>query len=417
MHYDVIVIGAGVAGLACARVLEENQLSYTLLDSSDQVGGRIRSDIVDGFTLDHGFQVLQTGYPDMSHYLNLDELQLQKFPAGVAVRFNNRFHIVADPRYHPRHLISTVASPLGSLRDRIALLKLANQACNGSFAEIFDQPEDAAMRFLQHRGFSEKFITSFFVPFLAGACLDKDINVSSRVLMYLLRIFANGDATLPAKGMGEIPQQMARSLAPGALQLQSKVVQVDGNSVKLEDGRTISGKQILVATSQPVAEDLLQMQGDKGSVAESCLYYATDWTPPFKEPFLLLNGEGFGPVNNIAFPSLVAQDYAPAGKTLVAVVVVDDHYIHKGDLENEVRNQCRQWFGDIVSEWEHIQTRVIEHALPDQSPPTYSPYLLPEPFNATIRVCGEYQSLPGLQWALMSGRMAGEELVKAISGE
>lgn len=417
MQYDAVVIGAGMAGLACARVLEEHRLSYLLLDSNDQVGGRIRTEIVDGFTLDRGFQVLQTGYPDMNSYLNLKDLHLQKFPAGVAVRFKNRFHIVADPRHHPKHLISTVASPIGSLRDRIALLKLANQARQGAFADLFDKPEDAAMVFLQSCGFSERFIKSFFVPFLAGACLDKDINVSSRVLMYLLRIFANGDATLPAKGMGQIPQQMARSLASDAIQLKSTVVQIDDNVVKLEDGRTISGKQIVVATSQPVAENLLQIESSCRSVAESCLYYAADWKPPFKEPFLLLNGESFGPVNNIAFPSLVAKDYAPAGKTLIAVVVVDDHYIQKSDLENEVRNQCRQWFGDVVSEWQHLQTRVIEHALPDQAPPTSNPYLLPEPFSATIRVCGEYQSLPGLQWALMSGRMAGEELVKTLSRE
>lgn len=414
MQYDAVVIGAGVAGLACARVLEENQLSYTLLDASDQVGGRIRSDIVDGFTLDHGFQVLQTGYPEMSRYLNLKELHLQKFPAGVAVRFNNRFHIVADPRHHPRHLFSTLASPIGSLRDRIALLQFTHRVCRGTFADLFEQPEELARHSLQRYGFSEKFINSFFVPFLAGACLDKDINVSNRVLMYLLRIFATGDATLPAKGMGEIPQQMARSLDPGTLQFNSKVVQVHDNDVKLADGRTISGRQIVVATPQPVAEELLRIQSDKRSVAESCLYYATDWTPPFKEPFLLLNGDGVGPVNNIAFPSLVAKDYAPAGKNLIAVVVLDNLYIERRDLEIEVRNQCRQWFGDIVNEWEHIQTRMIEHALPDQSPPTANPYLLPEPLSATIRVCGEYQSLPGLQWALMSGRMAGEELVKAM---
>ncbi|WP_163339432.1 NAD(P)/FAD-dependent oxidoreductase [Desulfopila sp. IMCC35008] len=417
MQYDAVIVGAGVAGLACARVLEENQLSYTLLESSDQVGGRIRTDNVDGFTLDHGFQVLQTGYPDLSHYLNLKELDLQKFPAGVAVRFKNRFHIIADPRHHPRYLLSTLASPLGGLRDRIALLRLANQVCRGPFTDIFDQPEEFAMRFLQRYGFTEKFIKSFFVPFLAGACLDKDINVSSRVLMYLLRIFANGDATLPAKGMGEIPHHMARSLSPDALQLKSKVLQVHDNSVKLEDGRTVLGRQIVLATSRPAMEELLQIQSECRSVAESCLYYTADWTPPFKEPLLVLNGEGHGPVNNIAFPSLVAQNYAPSGKTLIAVVVLDDHSIQRSDLEHEVRNQCRQWFGDIVSKWEHIQTRVIEHALPDQSPPTANPYHIPEPLSATIRVCGEYQSLPGLQWALMSGRMAGEELVKAISGE
>ena len=128
----------------------------------------------------------------------------------------------------------------------------------------------------------------------------------------------------------------------------------------------------------------------------------------------MLNGEGHGPVNNIAFPSMVAPDYALAGKTLIAVVVVDDEFRKRADLEKEVRRQCREWFGDVAAGWKHLRTYQIEHALPDQSPPTHNPYLLPEPVSKSIRVCGEYQSLPGLQWALMSGHMTGKHLVKTM---
>lgn len=414
MQYDAIIIGAGVAGLACAKVLEEKQLSYTILESGPRAGGRIQTDAVDGYLLDHGFQVIQTGYPDIAQYLNLKELQLNKFPAGVAVRLNGRFHTIADPRQHPRHLLSTIASPLGNVSDRIAMLKLARHVRSGSIADLFNQSEELTRSYLSNYGFSEKFIKSFFVPFLAGACLDKDINISSRVLKYLFRVFATGDASLPSKGMEAIPRQMANSLDPDKIQFNSNAIEVTDGSVTLEDGKTVLGKQIVVATPEPVLPDLLDVKTVNRSVGESCLYYSTDWVPPFEEPFLLLNGDGYGPVNNIAFPSMIAKEYAPAGKTLIAVVVVDDQFIMKTDLEGEVRSQCREWFGDIAKGWQHLRTYHIEHALPDQSPPTQNPYLLPKPISENIRICGEHRSLPGLQWALMSGHMTGKHLAKVL---
>lgn len=127
-----------------------------------------------------------------------------------------------------------------------------------------------------------------------------------------------------------------------------------------------------------------------------------------------LASDGRGPLNNIAFPNMVAADYAPAGKTLIAVVVVDDEFRKRTDLEDEVRRQCRQWFGDVANDWEHLRTYSIEQALPDQSPPTRNPYLLSKPVSKNIRVCGEYRSQPGLKWALMSGHMTGKYLVELM---
>ena len=412
MQYDAVIIGAGIAGLACAQVVQQSGRSYTILESGNHLGGRIQTDVVDGFQLDHGFQVVQTGYSDIGQYLHLKELQLKKFPAGVAVRFNGRFHVLADPRHHPRHLLSTLTSPVGNIADRMAMLRLAWQVCRRPLEDIFQQPEEKTIDYLQEFGFSNNFIRRFFVPFFAGACLDRNISASNRVLKYIFRIFAMGDAALPSGGMGQIPQQIARSLPGDTIQYNRKVVQVSEGSVTLEDGKTIHGRHIVVATPEPVVKDLLQIRTRGRSVGESCLYYAADWVPPFKEPFLLLNGDDRGPVNNIAFPSMVAPQYAPAGKTLVAVVVLDENFRGKSELAGEVRKQCREWFGDAVNDWEHLRTYDIDHALPDQSPPTHNPYLLPKPFSETISICGEHQSLPGLQWALMSGHMTGKHLVE-----
>lgn len=413
---DVIIIGAGVAGLACAKVLQQQNRTCTVVETGAQVGGRIATDLIDGFQLDYGFQVLQTGYPDLGRYLNLDDLQLQKFPAGVIVRCNGQFHTLADPRYHPRHLWSTLTASVGSLSDRLALARLVRHVCSRPFADIFTQPEETTHAYLQGWGFSEKFIKSFFTPFFAGACLDKDINASNRVLFYLMRLFATGDATLPAKGMAEIPRQLAASLTSGTIQLNRTVEHVGDGEVTLADGTVLRGRRIVVATPKPVVEKLLQIPTEQEPrvIGETCLYYAAEWTPPFKEPFLLLNGDGQGPINNIALPSMVARRYAPPGKTLIAVVVVDDAYRKSAALEDAVRRQSREWFGPVVDDWQHLRSYQLDQILPDQTPPTHNPYRMSPPYSEKIAICGEYQSLPGLQWALMSGDQTGKQLAATL---
>ncbi len=415
MTYDVVIIGAGIAGLSCALTLQKNNLSFAILESGDSVGGRIQTDTKDGFRLDHGFQVLQTGYPEARRMLDLEDLKLQKFPAGVAVRYNGTFHVVADPRHHPRYMLSTLVSPIGTLKDRLGMLRLARSVCRGSFEQIFSQAEDKTIDFLRSQGFSEGFIRRFFVPFFAGACLDPTIQASSRVLQYIFRVFADGDAALPAQGMGDIPRQMAAKLPAEAVRLNSRAERIDDTIVTLADGSKIEGSRVVIATSQPALEKLLGRPSSDSSIGESCLYFASDWRPPFKDPFLVLNGDGSGPINNMAFPSLVAPGYSASGKTLIAAVVLGQNYLGKEDLEDQVRSQCSDWFGNAVKDWDHLHTYHIEHALPCQEPPTPNPYMLPAPFGEKVRACGEHGSLPGTQWALLSGRKTAEVIVEEIN--
>ncbi len=415
MKFDVVIIGAGIAGLSCALTLQKSDLSFIILESGNTVGGRIQTDTIDGFRLDHGFQVLQTGYPEARRMLDLEHLKLMKFPAGVAVRYNGDFHIIADPRHHPRYIPSTLASPIGTLKDRLAMLRLTKAVCRGSFEQIFRQREDKTIDFLHKQGFSEGFIRRFFVPFFAGACLDPSIQASSRVLQYIFRVFADGDAALPAQGMGDIPRQMAAKLPAEAILLNSKAVHLDNNIVTLADGRKIQGRRVVLATSQPACEQLLGLPSSDSSIGESCLYFAGDWRPPFKDPFLVLNGDGNGPINNMAFPSLVSPGYSASGKTLISVVVLGRNYLGKEDLKDQVRNQCLDWFGSAVKDWDYLHTYHIAHALPCQEPPTPNPYMLPAPVRENVRACGEHGSLPGTQWALLSGRQTGEAIVEEIT--
>ena len=411
---EVVIIGAGVAGLACARVLEENDISFTVLEKSDSPGGRIQTDYLNGYQLDHGFQVLQTGYPDIDHYLALESLDLAAFPSGVAVRYDQQFHIVADPRRHLKNFYSTIASPIGTIGDRFKLLRLVGSLVRRPMADIFEDPEEPALQFLKQWGFSERFIQSFFTPFFAGACLDPSMKGSSRVLKYVTRLFSTGDAALPAGGMAAIPRQIAASLPTDSVVYGQEVIKVEEGAVTLADTTVVRANQIVVAVPQPACARILKVGAPVSSVGEACVYFSSEWRPPLPEPFLVLNGEGAGPVNNIAFPSLVASTYAPPGKTLIAAVVLGNQFLHRDDLEDLVREQCGGWFGAEVDQWEHIKTHRIHHALPDQSPPTANPYEGLEQFSPGITICGEQTSLPGLQWAIMSGAMAGRSVAERL---
>ncbi len=416
MQYDAIIIGAGIAGLSCARALQRKNLSFVILDKEKRPGGRIKTDVVDGFKLDRGFQVLQTGYPEAKKSLDYNELHLRRFPAGVAIYHQGKFDIIADPRHHPRYIFSTIGSSVGTFIDRLHMVRLARSVNSVQFEKLFTEPEERTIDYLKNWGFSKGFIHRFFVPFFAGACLDRNITASSRVLRYIFRVFAQGDAAIPSQGMEAIPQQLAANLPPESIRCNCAVATILDGTVTLFDDQAFTGRMVIAATSQPALNSLVDDTPGCLSVGESCLYFAAEWQPPLLEPFLILNGDGRGPVNNIAFPSLVAPEYSKSGKTLIAVVVLGQEFLGSSDLTERVKDQCREMFGTAVNDWDHLHTYTIKNALPSQEPPTADPYELPQPLAEKLRVCGEHQSLPGTQWSLLSGRLAGEAVIRDLAG-
>ena len=407
---DVVIVGGGLAGLSCARHLQDKNVSYRLLEASDRIGGRVKTDRVDGFLLDRGFQVLQTAYPVARRTLINYPLRLKRFPPGVVIHRDDRLYTLADPRRCPKYFWETMTAPVGTLTDRLRLLKLARKVRSGTEESLFQRPESTAMVFLKASGFSEKMIRSFFVPFFGGVCLDPYIRASSRVLQYVFRMFATGDAALPENGMEEIPRQISRTLPPERILTGVRVDRVAEGRVVLENGREWRARAVVLATEGPEVQRLLGRSDPIGSVSETCLYFSTN-QPPIKEPFLVLNGEGKGPVNNVAFPSMVSAAYAPPGQHLVSVVVLGLPSGGAADMESPVRAQLGEWFGPMVRRWRHLKTYLIRHALPQQFPPTSDPTAPKPAVGPGIFVCGEYGSLPGIQWSMLSGRRSAETVM------
>ena len=406
---SVVIVGGGVAGLSCARCLHASGVSFLLLDAGRRVGGRIRTDIREGYRLDRGFQVLQTAYPEARRTLDYPRLALRKFAPGAMVRMRGRFHTLADPLRKPRHFLKTLTAPVGTLADRFRLLRLVHRITAVPIEQLFQGPETTTMAFLRAEGFSRTMIDQFFVPFFGGVCLDRQLRASNRVLKYVLRMFALGDAALPEAGMEEIPRQLDSGLPSEWIQSGVRVRGLTHGRLTVDDGSVLSPRAIVLATEGPEVQRLLGLPTGK-SVAETCLYFAAERSRQH-HPYLMLDGDGIGPVNNVAIPSCVSPAYAPTGRSLIAAVVLGHHQTDSEGLVDRVRDQLRPWFGGETHGWIHLATYRIQHALPDQSPPT----LDPNRCNAMVRpglfVCGEHLGLPGIQWSMLSGRKAGDAVI------
>lgn len=410
MNHDVLIVGAGLAGLCAARHLSRHGVQCLLLEAGDGVGGRIRTDLVDGFRLDRGFQVFLTSYPEAQQLLDYRALTLKAFLPGALVRHGGRFHALTDPWRRPLAALGSVFSPVGSLGDKLRVARLRGRVLQGSLDDVFRKPENTTLAKLQSAGFSPAMIDRFFRPFLGGIFLDAELQTSSRMFDFVFRMFSLGHASLPAEGMEAIPRQLAAGLSADRIRLGARVESVRPGVVKLDTGEELKASAVVVAADGPTASRLL---GDAtvctGAQGVTCLYYSAS-QPPTEQPVLLLNGDGRGPINNMCVPTVVAPSYGPRGQHLVSVTVLgvpED----QDRLQNDVQAQLTEWFGRGVAEWRHLRTYRIPYALPRQVPPALANAERPVRSTPGLYVCGDHRDNASLQGAMVSGRRAAQAIL------
>ncbi|KAJ0080029.1 hypothetical protein Patl1_24418 [Pistacia atlantica] len=419
----VIIIGAGLAGLAAATKLHSQNIPFLLLEASDAVGGRVRTDTLNGFLLDRGFQIFITAYPEAQKLLDYNALNLQKFYSGAKIFHNGRFHTVADPLRHFGDSLNSLANPIGSALDKLLIGLTRIRVLSKSDEEIFSAGEVSVLDLLKSIGFSESIIERFFKPFFGGIFFDKELETSSRLFDFIFKCLALGDNTIPAKGIGEIPNQLAAKLPSDSILLNTKVVSVDLNSrnsanVWLQNGEVLNTELgIILAVEEPEVDKLLpgkelnpQRKKFRSTV---CLYFSANRDKiPVQDPVLFLNGSGKGIVNNMFFATNVAPSYAPSDKALVSVSLIglfED--VSDDNLRDEVIREISGWFGsEMVGSWEHLRTYRIRFAQPNQSPPTN---LMKNPKRESgLYLCGDYMTSATFDGALVSGRRAAEALMR-----
>jgi phytoene dehydrogenase-like protein len=397
---DVIIVGAGLAGLVCAQDLTRRGIECVVLEASDGIGGRVRTDSVDGFLLDRGFQILLTAYPEVQKRLDLGALEMGYFEPGASVRRGGTFHHLSDPLRRPLGIPQTIAAPIGSLADKVRLARLVLDVRTHSVGQLMRRADNSTSERLVSAGFSSTMVESFWRPLFAGIQLDPELDVSSRRFDTILRMLATGDFGLPRRGIGAIATQLAAELRPATVRLNAPVTSVSGSAVTLADGESIAARAVVVATDGPHAHQLLgQRVPDPGSRAAACCWFGVR-EAPLPGRLLVLDGEDSGPMKNLAVVSEVCSSYAPAGWALVAAAVPGPDALDPA-IGGRVRDQLARWFGTDVGEWEHLRTDVIPHGQPTQGPPLHPKQRVA--LGDGLFVCGDHRDTASIQGAMFSG--------------
>ncbi len=408
----VVIIGAGLAGLSCARHLVRQGVEVLLLEAQDDVGGRVRTDVVDGFRLDRGFQVLQTAYPEAKRQLNYTALKLQNFEPGALIRTRGKMVKMTDPWRRPHETLSTAFNEIGEFADRWRLAKLRWHVTQTPIESLCNEPDSTTYEYLRSTcGFSADMIDRFLRPWFGGVFFERELSTSSRFFRFIFRMFAVGDAALPEEGMGAMTKQLAKEVPGSMCRLLTRVESIDGRTVIIEGGEVIDAASIVLAVEGPEASRLTSGQiQSPDSRSTTCFYYAAS-QPPIKESLLVLNGDQTGPINNLCVPSNVSPAYAPTGQSLVSVSVVGSKENESTDLELEVRRQLRDWFGSEVDRWSTLRRYHIRHALPAQ-PAHFRDRGTRNPKLAEgLYCCGDYCETASIHGALLSGRHTAEVLL------
>ena len=402
---EFLVVGAGLAGLTAAKVLSQSGREVLLLEKSDGVGGRVRTDQYKDFLLDRGFQVLLTAYPELPKHLNLSLLELHSFESGATIFSDGHFSKVGDPFRNVSSIMSTAFTKTIGMQDKIKLLKLRNSLI-GRKKIYFQQKDDKRiLETFEELGFTSKAINSFFKPLVGGIQLDPSLSGSTRLCFLVLKMLFIGDAAIPSRGMGAISEQLSKQINESSIRLTSSVDKVEGKKVILESGESFLPSNLIIATEGPATAKLLGQESPL-SRSVSCIYFSAPQAPSSSKA-ILLNGEKNGPALNVAIMSNISPSYSKNGKALIAVAIPNT--IKPDSMEN-VLIQMRKWFGDSVDSWEHIKTYSIEHGQPDLRPG--------DPFRKSIKnsegvyICGDHRDTPSIQGALVSGRRAAEICLK-----
>ncbi|MDB4384648.1 FAD-dependent oxidoreductase [Opitutaceae bacterium] len=410
---QVVVVGAGVAGLTCALRLKEHGIESIVLEAGDAVGGRIRTDEVEGFKLDRGFQVMLSAYPACQRYLDYAALNLTAFDPGAVVHTSGGWQRVVDPRRRWTEAWPTLRSDVGTFADKLRVLKWA-LAARKSPVEFPDAGEEqSSLAYLRQRGFSERMIQRFWRPWLSGIFLEPELETSQRMADFVFGMFARGDAVIPREGMQAIPVQLASKLPPESVRLGQAVAALEPGAVILADGARIAGGAIVLAVDGSTAYQLGAINTPPQWRESRCIYYAAP-KPPFADALLRLNGESTGVVNHLAALDQVNPSYAPAGQSLIMAGIRPGDLREDAAIEGEAQTQLRFWFGDQVDSWRVLRHDRVKRALPARGP--LNPQSAEVKHSRVFR-CGDFLRHPSLQGAMESGEVAADAVTERFERE
>ena len=401
------IIGAGISGLIAATVLEKNGFHPVIIEATDRPGGRIKTDIVDGYQLDHGFQVLLTAYPAAQKYLDFDSLDLQVLLPGASIFKNNKQKIIGDPLNNISLLFPTLFSGIGNFSDKLKILKLNNRLKKKSLVSIFSSKEQSTLSYLIDLGFSNQIITDFFNPFFTGIFLEPHLETSSRMFEFVYKMFGEGHASLPKSGIEAIPKQLFKNLNNTNFKFNTKVVSIENNEITLDNKTKLKTSFTIDATN------LLSNSRNPSTDWKSChvLYFETD-DKIIQKKLIGLIPKKEALINNIFYHTSLKTDNR-AKKELLSVTVFDNNNLAEVALIKHVRNVLQKHCG--INPGRFIKRYYIPQALPNLEDVQYDMTHLQTCLTKNIFLAGDTQLNGSLNAAIISGEKAAMRVIEKLS--
>jgi protoporphyrinogen oxidase len=402
----IVIVGGGIAGLTAAYYLHNAGEDYQIIEASDRIGGRIKTDLANGYRLDRGFQVFLTAYPEAKKILDYHALDLKKFdPGAVLLRAGGKIGYIGDPLRQFSSLLPTLTTNAASISDKIKILYTKSKVTNQSIDQIFKGDEMSTLIALkQDYGFSNTIIDEFLKPFYSGIFLENDLSTSRRMFDFVFKMFSEGEASVPALGMEEIPKQIANHLDPNRIICNTRVKDIQGNKIYTHNDQIIPADHIIIATeatgiSKKFAKVNLQYRSTTN------LYFSAEKVP-YHQNAIALNGASDAIVNNIVCLSKVSAHYASAGH-LISVSLKDGIDDNQLDLTEKVKNELAPWIHSAI-DWKHIKTYRIKYALPNQTHINNEKII---EVNNMMTIIGDHTMNGSINAAMKSGRLGAERVI------